>query len=77
LFGKKATTYHLLNGLRQQELSEYEGITVINEPVVIDGNIITSYCLQTAVHVAFSLLEMITSKQLRIEIEELMGYGEE
>lgn len=77
LYGKRATTYHLLNGLRQKELAEYEGITVINEPVVIDGNIITSYCPQTAVHVAFSLLEMLTSKQLRMEIEELMGYGEE
>ena len=74
LFGKKATTYHLLNGLRQKELSEYEGITVVNEPVVIDGNIITSYCPETAVRVAFSLLELLTSKQTRREIEELMGY---
>lgn len=74
LSGKKATTYHMLGGMRQKELAEYEGVTVVNEPVVIDGNIITSYCPETAVRVAFSLLEMLTSEQIRREIEELMGY---
>lgn len=74
LYGKRATTYHLLNGARQKELAEYDGITVINEPIVVDENIITSYCPQTAVEVAFKLLEMLTNQNVTVAIKEMMGY---
>lgn len=75
LNGKKATTYHLLDGVRQKELAAYEGITVVNEPVVIDGNIITSYCPQTAPEVAFRLLEMLTDRETADYIRSIMGYS--
>jgi 4-methyl-5(b-hydroxyethyl)-thiazole monophosphate biosynthesis len=74
LNGIKATTYHLHNGVRQKELAEYDGVTVINEPVVTDGKIITSYCPETAVKVAFKLLEMLTNKDITVAIKEMMGY---
>ena len=74
LKGKKATTYHLYNGARQKELATYEGITVVNEPVVVDGNIITSYCPQTAPEVAFRLLEMLKNKETADYIRKMMGF---
>ncbi len=74
LKGKAATTYHLHDGSRLKELASYEGITVVNEPVVTDGNIITSYCPQTAPEVAFRLLEMLTDKGTTDNIRHMMGY---
>jgi 4-methyl-5(b-hydroxyethyl)-thiazole monophosphate biosynthesis len=76
LNGRRATTYHLLNGARQKELALYEGIMVINEPIVIDGNIITSYNPQTASDVAFKLLEMLSSKDKVHSIKRMMGFIE-
>lgn len=74
LRGKKATTYHLLEGLRQKELSSYEGVIVINEPIVVDGNVITSYNPQTAPNVAFKLLEMLSNKEKVNSIKRMMGF---
>ncbi len=74
LKGKKATTYHLLEGARQKELAQYDGVTVVNEPVVVDGNCITSYCPETAIRVAFKLLEILTSKRIARSVQILMGY---
>lgn len=76
LNGRKATTYHLLNGARQKELASYENIIVINEPIVIDGNIITSSNPQTASGVAFKLLEMLSSKEKVNSIKRMMGFIE-
>lgn len=76
LNGRKATTYHLLNGARQKELALYEGIIVINEPIVIDGNIITSYNPQTASGVAFQLLEMLSNTEKVDSIKKIMGFIE-
>ena len=73
LKGRNATTYHLDDGTCQRELAQY-GITVINEPVVIDRNIITSYCPQTAPEVAFRLLEMLTSTEKMQKVKKAMGY---
>ncbi len=73
LKGKKATVYHLDNGKTQKELAEY-GVNVINEPVVVDGNIITSYCPQTAPFVAFKLLEMLIGEKKTKEVSTAMGY---
>lgn len=73
LKNRKATTYHLRGGYKQKELAEF-GVNVINEPVVVDKNIITSYCPQTAPDVAFKLLEMLTSKEKVNLVKEAMGF---
>lgn len=73
LNGRRATTYHLREGCKQKELAEF-GVNVVNEPVVVDKNIITSYCPQTAADVAFKLLEMLTSKEKMELVKGVMGY---
>ncbi|HGM3506434.1 TPA: DJ-1/PfpI family protein [Clostridioides difficile] len=66
-------TYHLKNGKRQRQLSEFD-VNVVNEPIVVDKNIITSYCPETAPYVAFKLLEMLTSKEQMDEVKLAMGF---
>ena len=73
LKNRKATTYHLKNGKRQRQLSEFD-VNVVNEPIVVDKNMITSYCPETAPHVAFKLLEMLTSKEQMDEVKLAMGF---
>ena len=73
LKGRNATTYHLRGGYKQKELAKF-GVNVINEPIVVDENIITSYCPQTAPDVAFKLLEMLTSEEKMKLVKEAMGY---
>ena len=72
LTGKNGTTYNK-KGIRQDALREF-GVNVINEPVVVDGNIITSWNPSTAADVALTLLEMLTSKQNADNIREIMGF---
>ncbi len=74
LTGKKATTYHLNNGIRQKQLAEY-GVEIVNEPVVKTDYIITSYCPQTAPYVAFALLEhLVGTKKMNI-VKSAMGFA--
>ena len=73
LKGRNATTYHLDGGKRQGELRDF-GANVLNQPVVVDGTIITSYCPETAITVAFTLLEMLTSPQKARQVKDAMGY---
>ncbi|MCC0634494.1 DJ-1/PfpI family protein [Clostridioides sp. ZZV15-6388] len=73
LKNRKATTYHLKDGQRQKQLSEFD-VNVVNEPIVVDRNIITSYCPETAPHVAFKLLEMLTSKEYMEVVKLAMGF---
>lgn len=73
LKGRSATTYNKNEGIRQKKLTEY-GVNVIDQPIVIDRNIITSYNPSTAFDVAFTLLEMLTSKENTVKIKELMGF---
>ncbi|MEL7654473.1 MAG: DJ-1/PfpI family protein, partial [Bacillota bacterium] len=70
---RKATTYHLGDGLRQSQLRAFN-VNVIDEPIVIDRNIITSYCPETAPHVAFKLLEILTSKNQMEIVKSAMGF---
>ena len=70
---RKATTYHLQNGYRQNQLKEF-GVNVVNEPIVVDDNIITSYCPQTAPGVAFELLRMLTSEKEMAQVRNAMGF---
>ncbi len=44
-------------------------------PITVDGNIITSYCPETAVHVAFTLLEMLIGSENTAEVKTAMGYS--
>lgn len=73
LTGKKATTYHLNNGIRQKQLAKY-GVEIVNEPVVKTDNIITSYCPQTAPEVAFVLLENLIGTEKMINVKSAMGF---
>lgn len=72
LNGKTGTTYNK-NPKRQETLKSF-GVQVINEPIVVDGNIITSWNPSTAAGVAFILLEMITSKENADYIRGIMGF---
>lgn len=73
LEGKQATTYHLMAGRRQNQLREM-GAEIMDAPVVIDGNIMTSWCPSTAPEVAFKVLEMLAGKEDADEIRTMMGY---
>ena len=73
LKGRKATTYHLKDGFFQEKLKEV-GVNVVNEPIVVDRNIITSYCPETAPNVAFELLKMLTSEEDMTVIKKAMGF---
>jgi protein deglycase len=72
LSGKRGTTYNK-KAARQETLRGY-GVTVINEPVVVDDNIITCWNPSTAMDVAFLLLERLTSKSNADQIKNLMGF---
>lgn len=73
LTNRRATTYHLKNGYRQKQLKEF-GVKVINKRIVIDNNIITSYCPETAPYVAFELLNKLIGKEKTIIVKKAMGY---
>jgi 4-methyl-5(b-hydroxyethyl)-thiazole monophosphate biosynthesis len=72
LTNKKGTTYNKKT-IRQQALRDF-GVHVINKPIVVDDNIITSWNPSTAMDVAFLLLEMLTSKQNADYIRDIMGF---
>lgn len=73
LVGRKATTYHLLDGYHQEELRQF-GADVVNEPIVRDGNVITSWCPQTGPYVAFELLAELIGRENVKPIRHGMGY---
>jgi len=73
LKNRKATTYHLGDG-SQEKLAEFL-VDVVNEPIVMDKNIITSYCPETAPRVAFKLLELLTSKEQMEVVRKAMGFS--
>ena len=73
LRGKKATTYHQKEAYRQKQLAEF-GALVINERIVIDENIITSYCPETAPDVAFELLKRLIGFDQMMIVRQAMGY---
>lgn len=74
LKGRNATTYHLNNGIRQKQLAEF-GVNVIPDMrVVIDKNIITSFCPETAPDVAFQLLSWLAGDNNANTVKKAMGY---
>jgi 4-methyl-5(b-hydroxyethyl)-thiazole monophosphate biosynthesis len=74
LKNRKATTYHLRDGYRQKQLAEFL-VNVVNQPIVIDKNIVTSFCPETAPGVAFKLLELLTSKEQMEVVKKAMGFS--
>jgi len=72
LLNRKGTTYNM-KPIRQQTLGGY-GVQVVNEPIVIDDNIITSWNPSTALEVAFTLLEMLTNRGNADHIRKIMGF---
>ncbi len=70
---RRATTYHLREGVRRQQLAGF-GVNVLDEPIVRDGNVITSTSPATAMDVAFELLARITSDENSHRIREMMGF---
>lgn len=70
---RNATTYHLKHAYRQKQLAEF-GVNVLNERIVIDDNIITSYCPETAPHVAFELLKQLCGEEKMLIVKTAMGY---
>jgi 4-methyl-5(b-hydroxyethyl)-thiazole monophosphate biosynthesis len=74
LTGKKGTTYNKMV-IRQETLKSF-GVDLINEPVVIDDKIITSWNPSTAIDVAFQLLEFLTSKENTDHIKSIMGFDD-
>jgi len=71
LKNKKATTYN--SAIRREALQRF-GVNVINQPIVIDDNIITSWNPSTAVDVALLLLEHLTTKNNANNIRQLLGF---
>ncbi len=49
-------------------------MNIVNEPIVVDDNIITSYCPETAPKVAFELLKKLTSEKDMTVIRTAMGF---
>ncbi|RKM61243.1 DJ-1/PfpI family protein [Butyrivibrio sp. CB08] len=74
LKGRNATTYHLGSGIRQKQLAEF-GVNVIpDQRIVVDKNIVTSFCPETAADVAFTLLELLLGKEMSKTVSAAMGY---
>jgi protein deglycase len=68
---KKGTTYN--SAIRREALQGF-GVNIVNQPIVIDDNIITSWNPSTAVDVAFILLESLTTKMNADKVRQLMGF---
>ncbi len=73
---RNATTYNLNNQIRQKQLAGFGANVLPDQPIVIDGNIITSYNPSTAFDVAFKLLELLTSQENCNHVKRLMGFVE-
>lgn len=71
---KKATIYHQVGGRRKQQLVD-TGAVFIDQPIVRDGNIITSTGPGTASEVAFLLIEMLTNQINARTIRRIMRFS--
>ena len=71
LRGKRATTYN--SPVRRDALKEF-GAEIVNQPVVMDGNIMTSWNPASAMDVAFLLLERLSTKENADLVRRAMGF---
>jgi protein deglycase len=74
LKGYQGTTYHLMDGKRRRQLSEF-GVQVVDTPIVKSNNIITSTSPATAVDVALKLLAELTGLENANRIRYQMGFS--
>ena len=74
LAGRRGTTYHLRNGARQDQLAEFGVDVQRDERIVVDDNIVTSFCPETAPDVAFQLLRWMVGEEQTEVIKHAMGY---
>ena len=70
---KKGTTYNRV--IRREALQGF-GVNVINQPIVMDNNMITSWNPSTAVDVALLLLEHLTTKSNADKVRHLLGFDD-
>ena len=68
---KNGTTYN--NPVRREALQGF-GVNVLNQPIVMEDNIITSWNPSTAVDVALLLLEHLTTKKNADKVRQLLGF---
>lgn len=68
---KNGTTYP--SAIRRKALQGF-GVNVINQPIVLDDNMITSWNPSTAVDVALLLLENLTTKNNADKVRQLLGF---
>jgi 4-methyl-5(b-hydroxyethyl)-thiazole monophosphate biosynthesis len=68
---KKGTTYD--SAVRREALQGF-GVHVLNQPIVVDDNVITSWNPSTAVDVALLLLEHLTTKENATNVRKLLGF---
>jgi 4-methyl-5(b-hydroxyethyl)-thiazole monophosphate biosynthesis len=73
LNNRYATTWDLNSGKRRKELASF-GAKVLDKPIVVDNNIITSTGPATGIDVAFKLLEMLTNKENVNEVKRNMRF---
>lgn len=71
LVNRNATTYN--SPARREALRSF-GANVMDQPIVVDGNVITSWNPSTAVDVALLLLEKLTSDINAGHIRKIMGF---
>jgi 4-methyl-5(b-hydroxyethyl)-thiazole monophosphate biosynthesis len=68
---KNGTTYN--NPVRREALKGF-GVNVLNQSIVMEDNIITSWNPSTAVQVALLLLEHLTTKKNADKVRQLLGF---
>ena len=71
LSGKRAITYN--SQARRNALRQFN-VEIIDQPVVMDENIITSWNPASAIEVALLLLEKLTNKENSGYIRKIMGF---
>lgn len=71
LNGKRATAYHQVGGTRKAELESY-GAVFVDEPLVIDGHLMTSTGPGTGIELALKLLEYLSSPDFAQELRGRM-----
>ena len=69
------TTYRFKYNPRQDQMKEYGVLVQSNERIVEDRNIITSSSPETALDVAFRLLELLTNEENTAEVKRRMGFA--
>jgi len=73
LNNRNATTWDLNDGARHNQLAVF-GVNVLDEPLVVDNNIITSTGPATSLDVAFKLLELLTDSKNVTEVKRNMRF---